>query len=134
MRDRPVRLFAEQNCGGELRCRRRGLDAEPALARAPEKAARVWIEPINRQAIRRERPQARPAPLDSLHRPVHDLLEPIDCGRDVDLLRRRIAGVRRDFVVRAQPDATVALALEVKRARRVIDERKVAKPERPTRS
>ena len=78
--------------------------------------------------------QARPFALDRLDRPVDRFLEPVDGGGDVDLLRRGIAGVDRGLVERADPDAVVALALEIEAFVEVGDERQVPKAAPPTRS
>src|SRR5690348_127048 len=100
MRNRRIRFLSQQS-GGSQFCRgRRGLDAESALTRAPEESRYVRVESVNRQAVRREAPETCPATLDALHRPVDHLLEPVDGSCDIDLVRRRVARLAGDFVVR----------------------------------
>src|SRR6185369_10434514 len=110
--DHSVGRFTKQHRCRQLRRRRCGLDAEPALPGAPEESARARIEPIDGQPVGCERPQPRPAPFDSLDGPVDRAFEAIDRDRDVDFLRRRVARVGFDLVVRAEPDRPVAFALE----------------------
>src|SRR4051812_28042880 len=85
------------------------------------------IEAENRQAVPSERSEAGPAALNMLDRPVDDTFETIDRGRNIDLFRRRVAWVRFDLVMRAEPDRTIALALEVETALRIVDQRQVSK-------
>ncbi len=107
-------------------CRGRSLDAESALSRAPEERGHVRVEAVHRDPIGREASKAGPASFHCLYRPVDNLLEPIDRERDIDLLRRCVARIAVDLVVRAKPDAPVALALEIEGALGVIHERKIA--------
>src|SRR3546814_2405503 len=86
-----------------------GLDAEPALAGAPEESRRDRIEPIDRKPIGREAAETRPAMLDSLDLPVDDLLETIDREGDVDFLGSAVAGRAGRLVMGAQPKATAGL-------------------------
>ena len=74
--------------------------------------------------------QARPFALDRLDRPVDRLLEPVDRDRDVDFLGRGVARIDRRLVERADPDAIVALALEIEALVEVGDERQVAQARR----
>ena len=59
------------------------------------------------------------------------LFESVDRGGDVDFLGRGIARVDRDLVERADPDAVVALALEIEAFVRVGDERQVLEAASP---
>ena len=102
---------------------RSGFRSRPA--RRTRRSRARGVEAVDRQPVGREAPEARPAPLDPLDRPVDHLLETVDRGRDVDLLRRRVARIGRDLVVRAEPDDAVALALEIEGAGGVIDQRQI---------
>ena len=131
MGDCRVRGAAGEDACCKSRGRRRGLDSEPALPRAPEEGPDFWIEAVNRDAVRSETSKARPAPLDRFHGPIDDLLEPVDCQGDVDFFWRSIAWVALDLVVRAEPDAPIAFALEIESAVGVIDKRKLSKTRSP---
>ena len=112
--------------GSELGRRRRGLDPEAALPRAPEKAGHV-ADRSRRPAAGRARSSCRPAHLRST----------ASTGQSTTLSNRSIAvatsissgaashGSRRDLVVRAEPDRPVALALEIEAAVGVVDQRQV---------
>src|SRR5215212_9374288 len=100
MPDALSRRPAEEDARGEFGSGRRSLDPEAALTCAPEEVRLVGCESVYGEPVRGEAPQACPAALDALGRPVDDLLEPRDRCCDVDLFRRRIAGIRGNLVVR----------------------------------
>ena len=131
------------------RCRRPSDRARPSSSAAASFAAAgaVWmpkppcpahqkkpgsprIEAVDRQPVGREAAQAGPAALDRLDRPVDHLLEPVDRGGDVDFFGRGVARVAVDLVVRAEPDAAVAFALEIESAGR--SRRSAAGPQAPS--
>src|SRR5205085_3154453 len=91
----------EQKRCGKGRGGGRGLDAEPALPRAPEEAAPRAAIAIDRQPVGREAAEARPFVLDRDNPPVDDLLQPVDRDRDVQLVRRSVAGIAGRLVMRA---------------------------------
>ena len=103
---------------------RSGCPSRPA--RAPEEARRHRVEAELHWPVGREGPQAGPFALDRLDRPVDRLLEPVDGDGDVDFLGRGVARVDQRLVERADPDAIVALALEIEALVKIGDERQVA--------
>src|SRR4051794_32519831 len=114
MRDHRIGRFAQEQRSRELRCRRRGLDAEATLPRAPEELRNPRVEPVNRQPVGSKGAQPRPTAFDALDWPVDDSLKTVDRDGDVDFLGSRVAGRGRNFIVRAEPDRAVAFTLEIK--------------------
>src|SRR5512139_619459 len=104
------------------RCRGCGLDTHAALPNAPEKAGVSRIESELHTAIRGKGSKARPLALDRFDRPVDRLFESIDGNCDVQLFSCRIARIDRRLVQRADPDAIVALTLEIEAVVEVGDE------------
>ena len=72
-----------------------------------------------------------PFALDRLDRPVDRFFEAVDGDRDVDILGHGVARVGQRLVERADPDAVVALALEIEAFVKVGDERQVAQAAPP---
>src|SRR5207342_765998 len=103
-----------------------GLDAHPALSDAPEEACRIGIEAKFHCPVGRKGPETSPFALDGLNRPIDCPLETVDRGGDVDLFRGDVARLDLGFVQRADPNAVVALALEIEALMAVGDERDVA--------
>ncbi len=99
-------------------CRRCGLDTEAALPDAPEEPRHLPVIAIDRQPVGCERPQSRPATLDTDDAQFARSLERIDGDGDVDFLGRGVARHIGDFVVRRHPDAS-RIRLEVKAAARI---------------
>ena len=124
------RLAADQR-GAKQGRRRRGLDSHAALPDAPEEALLIRIEAEFHAPVGGEGPEARPFPLDRLDRPVDCLFEAVDGDCDVQFLRRHVARIDRSFIQRADPDAIVALALEIEAFVKVGDERQVPEPAPP---
>src|SRR5206468_9239154 len=108
--------------------RGRGLDAKPSLPRTPEEARSLRIKPVGWDSRRRERPQTRPFALDRFDGPVDHRLKVIDCAGNVDFLGRGVARLARGLVMRAHPNAIVALALEIESAQSIDHERQVLEP------
>ena len=102
---------------------RSGCRTRPA--RRTRKIPAHRIEAVDRQPIGREAPQARPAALDPLDRPVDHLSK-----RSIAVATSISSGAAShgslvDFVMRAEPDRPVALALEIESAFRIVDQRQV---------
>src|SRR5207237_3046871 len=82
---------------------------------------------IDREPVRREAAEARPFVLERDDPPVDDLLQPVDGDCDVELLRRGVAGIAWRLVMRAQPEPSARLRLEIEAAERVDDQRQLGR-------
>jgi len=105
--------------------------AHAPLPDTPEETWLVRIESEFHSPVRGKRSKAGPFALDRLDWPVDRLFEAVDGHRDVHFLRRRIAGIDGRFVERADPDAIVALSLEIEAFVEVGDEGEIPESRSP---
>ena len=93
-----------------------GLKAIATLARQPEKAWIGQVRPDYRQAIDREAAQASPFMVDPPDPPVDNLLQPVDGDGDIQFFGRGVAGRGCGLIVRAKPQLSACVGLEIEAA------------------
>ena len=120
----------EQNRAGQFRGSGGRLDPETALPGEPEKSGGCGIKPDHRQTVRCKAAQASPFPAHPFDLHIHRFFKPVDRDRNAQFVRCHIAGLGRDFVVRAEPIAATRFRLEIETAIQTNDQRHVGRGRR----